>query len=180
MPSRLAELLAYVDRETEQLRALYESLPPDRRGVRTDPARWSPAEVVKHLAMVDRRITQRLAALVAEARALPPETDTSPLLPNPVIARVKNRESRFRTGQASEPVDADPDRVWEELMETRRALVDVLAGADGVALSAVSAPHPALGTFNGYEWVMFVGAHAARHADQIREDLSHQSTEFGV
>jgi len=38
------------------------------------------------------------------------------------------------------------------------------------ALCAVSAPHPALGAFSGYDWIAFVGAHAARHADQIRED----------
>lgn len=171
MHPRITELLAYVDRETAALREVYESVPPDRRNVRTDPARWSPAEIVKHLAIVDQRVTQRLSALIEEARALPPETETSLLLPSSVIARVTNRTSRFKTGQAGEPVDADPDRVWEELLEARRGLVDVLAGADGVALSAVSAPHPALGTFNGYEWIMFVGAHAARHADQMREEL---------
>jgi hypothetical protein len=56
-------------------------------------------------------------------------------------------------------------------MATRRALADVVARGDGLALGKVSAPHPALGSFNGYDWIAFVGAHAARHADQMREML---------
>ena len=169
MHPRITELLAYVDRETENLREAFESVPPDRRNVRSDPARWSPAEIVKHLAIVDQRIAQRLSTLIEEARALPPETDSSPLLPDRLVTRVVDRSSRYKTGATSEPVEADPERVWDELLSARRALVDVLTAGDGLALGRVSAPHPALGVFNGYEWIVFVGAHAARHADQIRE-----------
>ena len=169
MHSRITELLRYVDQETANLRDAYESVEPDRRNVRTDPARWSPAEVVKHLVIVDRRIVQRLSGLIEEARALPPETDTSPFLPNPVVARVRDRTNRFKTSQAAEPVDVDPALVWDELMATRRELVEVAARGAGLALASVSAPHPALGSFNGYEWIAFVGAHAARHAEQIRD-----------
>jgi hypothetical protein len=169
---RLRELLAYVERETANLRAVYESVPPDRRNVRADPARWSPAEIVKHLVIVDHRIAQRLAGLIDEARALPPETDPSPALPDAVLARVRDRTNRFKTSPAAEPVEVDPERVWDELLATRRTLADVVATADGLALGRVSAPHPALGSFNGYEWIAFVGAHAARHADQMREQLA--------
>ena len=171
MHPRIAELLAYVDRETENLRDVYHSVPPDRRNVRTDPVRWSPAEIVMHLAIVDQRITQRLAALIEEARGLPPEPEVSPLLPNPLITRALDRTSRFKTGPASEPIDVDPAGVWDELMTQRRALVEVVARGDGLALGRVSAPHPALGSLTGYEWIAFVGAHAARHAEQMREEL---------
>ena len=169
MHPRITELLAYVDRETDNLRSVYQSMPPERRNVRSDPTRWSPAEIVKHLAIVDQRLAQRLAALIEEARALPPETESSPWLPSPVITRALDRANRFKTSRASEPVDVDPDRVWDELMATRRALAEVAAKGDGLALGKVSAPHPALGSLNGYDWIAFVGAHAARHADQILE-----------
>ena len=55
-------------------------------------------------------------------------------------------------------------------MAARRDLMAVIVTGDGLALGAVSAPHPALGSFSVYDWIAFVGAHAARHADQIRED----------
>jgi hypothetical protein len=54
----------------------------------------------------------------------------------------------------------------------RSCTKDVIATADGLAMGAVSAPHPALGNFNGYEWIAFAGAHAARHAAQVREILA--------
>ena len=30
-------------------------------------------------------------------------------------------------------------------------------------------PHPALGTIDGYQWLIFIGSPVARQADQIRE-----------
>jgi hypothetical protein len=63
-------------------------------------------------------------------------------------------------------------------LATRRDLLDVIASGDGLDLGAVSASHPRLGAFTGYEWIAFVGSHAARHADQIREmHLSRESAE---
>lgn len=173
MHPRIAEILDYVDRETAKLRATYESIPAERRGVRPAPGRWSPAEVIHHLTIVERRVAQRLAALIEQARSLPPERDTSPILPSMIaVQRVPNRSMRFVTSEAGEPRDTDPARVWPDYEEARRALREVAASAAGLALGEVSTPHPALGTFTGYDWIAFAGAHATRHADQIREDAA--------
>jgi hypothetical protein len=171
MHPRLTELLEYVHAQTDGLRSAYEAVPPERRTVRPEPERWSPAEIVHHLVIVDRRINQRLRALVDEARALPPESEASPML-STIPQRVSVRDRRFKTSEASEPRDTDPARIWDDLAAVRRELEEVVATADGLALGKVFAQHPALGSLCGYDWVAFVGAHAARHADQIREQLS--------
>ena len=77
MHPRITELLVYLDSQTVNLRSAYESVPADRRAVRPSPDRWSPAEVVHHLVIVERRLSQRLASLIEQARALPPEADES-------------------------------------------------------------------------------------------------------
>ena len=41
--------------------------------------------------------------------------------------------------------------------------------AYGLALGGVTSAHPALGALNGYDWVVFAGAHMGRHAEQIGE-----------
>jgi hypothetical protein len=169
MHPRLTELLDYVDKQTEVLRSAYESVPPEQRAVRGVPGRWSPAEVVQHLAMVEGRLAQRLGQLIEQARALPPETETTSALTRQSTAGVLDRTARFVTSETMEPRDADPDRVWDELMAARRESVRVIQTGDGLALGAVSAPHPRLGAFTGYEWIAFIGSHMARHADQIRE-----------
>jgi hypothetical protein len=169
MHPRIAELLDYVEKQTATLRAAYESVPPEKRGVRTDPTRWSPAEIIHHLTIVERRLAQRLAMLIEQARALPPETETTSAMQSHSTTRVLDRTGRFVTSEAAEPHDTDASRVWDDLMDARREVVRVIHTGDGLALGAVSAPHPALGAFSGYDWIAFVGSHAARHADQIRE-----------
>jgi DinB family protein len=169
MHPRIAELIEYIDDQTARLRAAYHSVPREQRAVRPAPDRWSPAEVVHHVVIVERRIALRLATLIEQARTLPPESDSTPTFPNAVTNRVENRDQRFRTSEAGEPHNTDPGRVWDDLAEARQDLKQVIATGDGLQLGAVSAPHPALGPFTAYDWIAFAGAHAARHADQIRE-----------
>jgi len=169
MHPRITELLEYVEAQTESLRDAYESVPLDQRTVRPAPGRWSPAEVVHHLVIVDRRIAKRLAGLIEQARALPPETETTSVLSSRNTRAAIDRTARFTTSEAAEPRDTDAARVWDDLVDVRRELTQLIATGDGLALGAVSAPHPILGEFSGYDWIAFVGSHAARHADQIRE-----------
>jgi hypothetical protein len=170
MHPRIAELVEYVETQTAELRAAYDAVPADRRGTRPAPGRWSAAENVQHLAIVERRLTQRMALLIQEARALPPETETTSVLGTGPAGRAVDRSRRFSTSEASEPRNADPAVVWDDFMAARGELLAVIASGDGLALGAVSAPHPALGPFSAYDWIAFIGAHCARHADQIRED----------
>jgi hypothetical protein len=171
MHPRIAELIAYVDTQTAALRAAYDAVPPEQRGTRPAAGRWSTAEVVNHLAIVERRLTQRLSSLIEQARALPVETETTSVLATGAAARAVDRTRRFVTSEASEPRNADPARVWDDFAAAHRDLMDVVVTGDGLALGGVSAPHPALGELSGYDWIAFIGAHAARHADQIREDM---------
>jgi DinB superfamily len=169
MHPRIAELLRYIDEQAAVLRAAFDAVPPDRRAARPAPERWSAAEIVHHVTIVERRLVQRLRAFVEEARALPPEQDASPILSTLRSARSVDRSRRLVASSAAEPRDTDATRVWADFDEAHRALKDVVASGDGLALGAVSGPHPALGELNGYEWIGFAGAHVARHAEQIRE-----------
>ena len=170
MHPRIAELLDYIDRRADVLRAEFDAIPRDRRGVRPTPDRWSPAEVVHHVVIVERNITRLLQRLIAEARGHEPESETSSILAILQPDRATVRARRISTSDANQPRDTDPERVWSEFETTRNALKDVVATADGLAMAKVAAPHPALGPLNGYGWIAFTGAHAARHAAQIRED----------
>lgn len=170
MHPRTTELLQYIDDQTAELRAAFESVPEERRAVRRAPDRWSPAEVVHHIVIVERRIAPLLRALVEQARAIGPEPDESSVLAIIEPARFVERTRRIQTGDAAKPRDTNVATVWTEFDEARRELRSVIVSGDGLALGEVSAPHPAAGPLSGYGWIAFVGAHAARHAAQIRED----------
>jgi hypothetical protein len=56
-----------------------------------------------------------------------------------------------------------------KLDESRRTLRASLPALDGLALGEISYAHPLLGRLTIYQWLLFLGQHEARHADQIRE-----------
>jgi hypothetical protein len=51
----------------------------------------------------------------------------------------------------------------------RGQLLEAIAGSDGKAVGALSFPHPSLGNFDYYQWVLFTAGHEARHTEQILE-----------
>jgi DinB superfamily len=170
MHPRMTELHRYMDEKMDELRRAWEAVPPGQRGIRPAPDRWSAAENIHHLVIVERRLVGLLERLIVQARALPPETDASPILPTLQLDRLEVRSQRFRTSEASTPIDTNAATVWADLEHVRAAFRAVIATGDGLALAEVSAPHPVIGSFTGYGWIAFAGAHAARHADQIREN----------
>jgi hypothetical protein len=172
MHPRLSELLDYIDRQAATLRASFEAIAPERRSVRPGPERWSPAEVVHHVVIVEQRLVKRLQGLVEQARALPPERESSSVFKVVDTDRIVTRVNRFKTSELGEPRDTDASHVWGDFELARDELKKVIRSADGLALGEVSAPHPALGPLTGYGWIAFAGAHAARHAAQITEDAS--------
>ncbi len=177
MHPRTNELIAYLDQQAATLRAAFESVPAERRAVRSAPDRWSAAETVHHVVIVERMVTGLLASLIEKARSFGPEADDSSIIAIVNPQRFVGRGRRIVTSERSEPRDTNVAGVWTDFESARRALKDVIATGDGLALGQVSAPHPALGSLTGYGWIAFAGAHAARHADQIREDATGSITD---
>jgi hypothetical protein len=169
MHPRIAELLDYVQRQNRVLRAAYDAVPDARKNRRPAPERWSAAEVVRHVTLVNQSLIRALARLVEQAAALPRETETGRVIMTIDVARMIDRTRKFVAADSAQPRDTDPARVWTDFDDTARDLSQTIVGADGLAMGAVSADHPYLGMFSGYEWIVFAGAHAARHAEQIRE-----------
>ena len=83
-----------------------------------------------------------------------------------MLDRSKRRVAR----DAIQPRSAsDATAAWTRLERARQVTHETLRELDGVALSDVSAPHPALGPLNGYAWFLLLAAHEGRHTAQIRE-----------
>ena len=172
MHPRLEEVLNYLDSERTALRAAVDLVPTELRDQRPGPDRWSVALVLQHLVIIEKRIAMGVTKWVGDARAtgLGPETETSSVLNSLDLALIGDR-SRARTA----PVDVAPNgdldaaSAWTALEKTRAALRGGAQPGDGLALGEVIQPHPVLGPINIYQWLLFVGAHEARHTAQVRE-----------
>jgi hypothetical protein len=171
MHPRLSEIFNYLDSEYANLRAAFESVPVAQRGVRPSPDRWSANDVVGHLTLVERRLGGMFGTLVGEALAggLRPESDHSPILERCDLSRVLDRSKRIVASAGADPRLSGDVLSWSDYERARDDLKTAVRQGDGLALGDLTLPHPVFGPLNLYEWTAFVGAHAARHAEQIRE-----------
>jgi len=173
MHPRIAELLKHLDAHHADFRKAYEGVPKDRRNVKPAPDRWSAANVVEHVAIVNGRVAGRFAKQIAEARAAghAAEVASDPILPGIDLSRVFDRTPgrRIQAPDPIQPTGLDADAAWASLEKSSSALREALASGDGLALGTLMSPHPLFGELSIYQWAAFVGAHQGRHAAQIRE-----------
>jgi hypothetical protein len=171
VPSDSQSLLLYLDDCRTQLAASLDRVPADRRSIRPSADRWSVAEVIEHLAIVEARVVDRLSAR-ASAGPVPPVTASNgPGITDAQLAeRLLNRDRRFMTSEAGQPRSGlDASAAWAALEQTRSALKTLVASVSAEILDVSLAPHPAFGSLTFRQWVMFSGGHDARHALQIDE-----------
>jgi uncharacterized damage-inducible protein DinB len=172
MHPRLEEVLNYLDSERAALANAVEQVPADLRDQQPGPDRWSVAQVLQHLLIIEKRIAMGMTKWVGHARAtgLGPESETSSVLNSLDLALIADRSKRRNAPDEVRPSgDLDAASGWTALEKTRASLRAAAVAGDGLALSEVIQPHPVLGPINLYQWLLFVGAHEARHTGQVRE-----------
>lgn len=172
MHAHVAAVFSSLDASMAALQASVDSLTPALHSRRPAADRWSVAEVLEHLALVEQLFTTRLAAPIAAARqaGLAAEAGDRAAVPAAVAAAMANRAAPRAAPEAVKPtgrmVSADALAALRQAHAAFRAL---LSDADGLALSAVTYDHPFFGRLNVYQWAELMAGHEARHADQIRE-----------
>jgi uncharacterized damage-inducible protein DinB len=182
MNPRLQEVLDYLDAERSALHEAIELVPTELRNQQPGPDRWSVAQVLQHLVIIEKRIGMGMTKWVADAKAagVGPEGETSSVLNSLDLALIADRSRRRNAPDEVRPNgDLDAASAWTALEQTRAALRAGVLPGDGLALGEVIQPHPVLGPINLYQWLLFVGSHEVRHTGQVREiaaELSAQSS----
>lgn len=170
--ARLDELLDTLASSRRALGDAVALVPPSLRQTPPAPERWSVAQVLEHLVIVETRTTKVIAMLGESA---PEESDAGIDAPTADAHRLDTRAllDRSRRVMAPEPLqpagDVDAADAWRRLGDTRTALSAVVSALDGRQMHQVTRPHPVLGVLNGFQWIGAVAGHEERHAAQIRE-----------
>lgn len=172
MHPRLTELRDYVDDQRSALLSAASGVPPERWTERPAPGRWSVVDLFEHLYKVEHSCARVIGKGVAEARAAghPSETDTRTVLGALDEFGVRDRTQRREVPERVAPSGTwSPEEAMAKLGASRAELHEVIAAADGLALGSVYQTHARLGELDLYKWILFVGQHEARHAQQTAE-----------
>ncbi|HET8624385.1 MAG TPA: DinB family protein [Gemmatimonadales bacterium] len=171
---RLAELVELLETSRAELLAVVATVTPDEAVRSPGGDAWSVAQIAEHLRLVESGIVRglRRTADAAGLESLAPETETSSVLGALDRYRFEERRSRLPAPPGFAPApDASLPFALTGLEQARRDLLALIERLNGRALAALQFPHPALGPFSCYQWILFVAQHERRHAAQMREAL---------
>jgi uncharacterized damage-inducible protein DinB len=165
------EIYEHIDRTRVRLVAAVEHLSDEQQTFSPAPGRWSVAELVEHLSIVEGSVVGLLEKLLGKAEESSAAAAAAPgLFADPVSIQEFVERSRAAKYEAPERIRPTGLRLSDSLarMKDSRAALHALRPrverADGRALRF---PHPAWGPLDLYQWLLFVGAHEDRHLAQI-------------
>jgi hypothetical protein len=174
MHSHLEQVFSRLDAARAALRAAIDTVPESARTVKPAPDRWSAAEVVEHLSIVERIFGERIEqAIQARAAGLDREAAERVQLPDAIVARMADRVNKRQAVEAARPTGAlSCDAAWAAFVQGHERVRAAVGAADGLALGEVTVDHPFFGTLTIYQWIELMAAHEARHTEQIKEIAS--------
>lgn len=153
----------------ERLVLTIEGLSVEQRNFRPAEDRWSIADCIEHITVVENFVLGSIQQTLQSAPE-PARRDEVRGKEQVILERVPARERRVQG-----PAEVQPQGRWPEFEEL---LLQFEATRErSVRFSAVTQadlrnyffPHPFLGLLDCYQWLLFLGAHCERHVRQMEE-----------
>jgi hypothetical protein len=161
---------AYLASTCDELSAAVTDLSPSQASFRREPDEWCIAGVVEHLAIIEGRVQALISRLPEGTPSAPDRNDAA--TDEFIIQTLPHRTSRVPAPDAALP--KGQCTLTEALDDFRRKREDTIRLLEYTpCLRGRTMPHPVFGHWDGYQWILAAGAHAARHLAQIREIRSH-------
>jgi uncharacterized damage-inducible protein DinB len=166
VPAKLDSILSNLAKTQTGLLRAADSVPAEDWKTRPAEGRWSAAELVAHLMMVERAVIEKADKVSQKS---PKQISLLKKIHLP-MALVASRVIRRKA-----PVPVDPQMLREkeimlaEMRTVRERSLAFLEETRGRDLGQYCWAHPALGTLSIYGWLKFIAAHEVRHTKQMRE-----------
>lgn len=127
---------------------------------------WSIAEIVEHLVIVEGR-AQAILGRMPEAPQAEPNRNNAEV-ERILLDRVPRCPPKYQAPEQVLPrQEKSPEEYLRSFVEGRAATIELVDVAP--ALRGHLVPHPVLGAWDGYQWILATAAHTARHIAQMRE-----------
>jgi uncharacterized damage-inducible protein DinB len=134
------------------------------------PDRWSVAEVAEHITISESTLLGFVQKQLMQSPAAPEKRDQVKGKDEIILERVPDRSHKAQAPEFLRPTgrwatEADLTKAFED---SRAATMEyVRTTSDDLRDHFLD--HPMLGTMDGYQWLLLVSAHSARHTAQIEE-----------
>jgi hypothetical protein len=130
------------------------------------PDCWSTAEILEHVVLIEDRVHAVIGQMPNAPSA---DLDrASWQVEEIILTQVPQRSTRIQAPPHVLPTHRwTPSETLARFLESRTRTLQLLAEAP--ALRGHVIPHPVLGPWDGYQWLLAAAAHSSRHTGQINE-----------
>jgi len=158
----------YLEKTRDGVVAATRGLSEAQWKFKAGPDRWSVAETLEHIALAEDFIFGAVTEQVMKAPAGAPDRDFKKI-DALVLAMVPDRSHK---AQAPGPVVPTgrwtPDQALDHFLKSRAKTIEYMKTAEGLR-DHVTTEDPMKQPMDGYEFLLFIGAHSERHTKQIDE-----------
>ncbi len=164
-----------LEQELTRVRRAFEAalaaIPEPRRHL-APPGQWTPAQIVWHVAKVERSVARLLERKTAE---LGPFSTVPPGPSSQMVLKVLDQIPFLdRTRKLEAPEGIRPPETIDLIAERGRwadgrAQLMAAAYEAGPRLTLIRHEHAFFGPFDGWQWVLMVARHEERHLLQMQE-----------
>jgi hypothetical protein len=134
------------------------------------PDRWSVAEVAEHITISESTLLGLVQQRLMTSPAAPEKREQVKGKDELIEQRVPDRSHKAQAPDILKPTGrwaTETDLV--KAFETERAATIEYVRTTNDDLRDHFFDHPAFGTLDGYQWLLLISAHSARHTAQIEE-----------
>lgn len=162
-------LLQYFDETTKQLEKQVKGLSQTQLQFKPAPEKWSISQCLEHIILSERMIFGM--AKEALAKAPQPERKSEvKVTDNNLKNMLTDRSHKFQAPKELQPTGIynDTETALTAFREARKPVLDYIKKADINDLRNHINDYPT-GVVDGYQGLMFIASHCARHTKQIEE-----------
>jgi hypothetical protein len=157
----------YLQETREGVIAATQGLSDAQMKFKPAPDRWSVAETLEHITLVEDALFQNIQGKIMKAPAGAPGRDAAKA-DALVLAAVPDRSHKRQASPEFVPTGRwTPAESLDHFQKSRAKTVEFLQSTADLREHVVDSP---LGQpLDAYEWLLFMGAHSERHTKQILE-----------
>ncbi len=169
----IEEVYAANDKIRARLIKTIENISDEQANALPDGEKWTIAQIVEHLSLVEDGMGKISYKLLSEAKEKDKPSDGKVIISHAFAEKAAG--ARHRKLEAPDRVRPTGNQTIaesvEKLKESRKRLYDLKPLFETVECSEHKFPHPAFGDLTAHEWLALVGGHEFRHLEQIKKRL---------
>ena len=168
-PAEREHLTSYLSATRRKVLDTVQDLSPTQLDYKPSRDRWSPAQIVEHLAIVEGFVLIRIDAALTSS---PSQQSAWQGRDNALIEATRSRETRVEAPERAQPTgQLQHDELFRKFDANRNRIIEFAATTDA-PLRNMCSPHPLFGELDCYQWLLFTAAHSERHHAQILEVIA--------